>query len=93
MRQRDARDIRFRRELYRLLHDRIEAGKKQPQPCPAMGDDWYTAELQRVLGGRGMPTGFVQVVSSIAVSLLLLSMVSVSSSCAIWLICWMFGVR
>jgi len=47
-------EVRMRRALYRLMWDRVEAGKKTPQPCPALSDENISRELYSILASAGV---------------------------------------
>ena len=50
----DQDKAKMRRALYRLMWDRVEAGKKTPQPCPALSDEEVSRELYGILASAGV---------------------------------------
>lgn len=51
-----AHDAQMRRMLLRLLHDRVEAGKRNPRPFVEGGDEDVARELRRILRGAVGPS-------------------------------------
>lgn len=43
------RQAQMRRALHKLMWDRVEAGKKAPQPCPMLSDEDISRELYSIL--------------------------------------------
>ena len=44
---------KMRRALYKIMWDRVEAGRMTPRPCPALSDKEVTWELCAILGSTG----------------------------------------